>query len=106
MAIICLWLPNFIRATGITGGYEIPCFGIAGAVILVGMALIRYGYFDSITLAGENALKHGQEGIMVINNHHIVTYYNKRMEEMFGEIALKKNAYENEIVANIQVLMW
>lgn len=101
LAIICPWLPNLIRATGITGGYEIPCFGIAGAVILVGMALIKYGYFDSITLAGENALKHGQEGIMVINNHRIITYYNKRMEEMFGEIALKKNAYQNEILADI-----
>lgn len=100
-AIACPWIPNFIRDTGITGGYEVPCFGIAGAVILVGMALIRYGYFDSLALAGENALNHGQEGIMVINNHHIITYYNKRMEEMFGQLALKKNAYENGMLKDI-----
>ena len=77
IAISCPWLPNVIRATGITGGYEVPCLGIMGAVILVGMALIGYGYFDSIALAGENALSHGQEGIMVIDNHKIITYYNK-----------------------------
>ena len=101
LAISCPWIPNFIRNTGITGGYEIPCFGIMGAVILVGMALIKYGYFDSIALAGENALSHGQEGIMVINNHNIITYYNKRMEEMFGQLALKQNVSENNILADI-----
>ena len=101
IAISCPWLPNVIRATGITGGYEIPCFGIMGAVILVGMALIRYGYFDSIALAGENALGHGQEGIMVIDNHKIITYYNKRMAELFENLALKQNAYSNGILADI-----
>ncbi len=101
VAIICPWLPIFIREAGLTGGYEVPCLGIMGAVILVGLALLRYGYFDSIALAGENALNHGQEGIMVINNHRAITYFNKRMEEMFGKLALKQNAYKNETLKKI-----
>ncbi len=101
VAVLCPWLPNLVRETGISGGYEIPCFGIMGAAILVGMALIRYGYFDSIALAGENALSHGQEGIMVIDNHNIITYFNKRMNEMFGQLSLKQNINQNEIVKNI-----
>ncbi len=100
-AVICPWIPNFIRNTGITGGYEIPCLGITGAAILVGMALIRYGYFDSIALAGENALSHGQEGIMVIDNRQMITYFNKRMEDAFGQLALKQNAYNNPVLAEI-----
>ncbi len=100
-AISCPWLPNFIRDTGITRGYEIPCFGIMGAVVLVGLALVKYGYFDSLALAGENALSHGQEGIMVINNNRIITYYNKRMEEMFGKLALKQDAYKNSTLADV-----
>lgn len=100
-AIICPWIPNVIRDLGLTGGYEIPFMGVAGAVILVGMALIKYGYFDSIALAGENALNHGTEGIMVIDTNHMITYYNKRMEEMFGQLALKKDAYKNDTLANI-----
>ena len=100
-AITFPWLPNVIRLTGITGGYEIPCFGIMGAVVLVGLALMKYGYFDSIALAGENALNHGQEGIMVINNHRAITYFNKRMEEMFGKLSLKQNAYKNETLKEI-----
>lgn len=100
-AVVCPWIPNFIRETGITGGYEIPFLGVAGAVVLVSMALIKYGYFDSIALAGENALKHGTEGIMVINNNHTITYFNTRMEEMFGRLALKRDAYANETLADI-----
>lgn len=101
IAIACPWLPNAVRATGITGGYEVPCFGIMGAVILVGLALIRYGYFDSISMAGENALSHGQEGIMVINNNQVITYVNKRMQEMFGQVTLKQSAYKNETLKEI-----
>ena len=100
-AILCPWIPNFIRGTGITGGYEVPFLGVAGAVILVGMALTKYGYFDSIVLAGENALNHGTEGIMVIDTNHMITYYNKRMETMFGQLALKKDAYKNNTLADI-----
>ena len=101
IAVSCPWLPNLIRMTGITGGYEIPCLGIMGAVVLVGMALIRYGYFDSIALAGENALSHGQEGIMVVDNRHIITYFNKRMEELFENLTLKQSIYENAILTDI-----
>ena len=101
IAIACPWLPNFIRATGITGGYEVPGLGIMGAFILVGLALIKYGYFDSITLAGENALSHGQEGIMVVDNHHLITYFNKRMTEMFGQLSLKQNIDKNETLKKI-----
>lgn len=100
-AIVCPWIPNFIRSAGLTGGYEVPGLGAAGAIVLVGLALTRYGYFDSIALAGENALKHGKEGIMVINTNHTITYFNKRMEEMFGQLSLKENAYKNQTLADI-----
>lgn len=101
VAISCPWLPNVIRATGITGGYEIPCFGIMGAMIFVGMALTRYGYFDSIALAGENALSHGQEGIMVINNRGVITYFNNRMQEVFGQLVLKQKVSQNKALEDI-----
>ena len=101
IAISCPWLPNLIRATGITGGYEVPCLGIMGAVVLVGMALIRYGYFDSISLAGENALGHGKEGIMVIDNYNRITYFNKRIEEVFDRMIIKCNAYEHPVIKDI-----
>lgn len=100
-AILCPWVPNIVRDAGLTGGYEVPALGFAGAIVLVAMALIRYGYFDSIALAGENALNHGKEGIMVINTKHQITYFNNRMSELFDQIALKQDAYKNELLADI-----
>lgn len=100
-AILCPWIPNVIRESGLTAGYEIPGLGIAGAVVLVGLALMKYGYFDSIALAGENALNHGNEGIMVINPNHRITYYNKRMETVFGKLSLKADAYKTPMLADI-----
>lgn len=101
IAILCPWIPNFIRDAGLTGGYEIPGIGTAGAIVMVGLALMKYGYFDSIALAGENALNHGNEGIMVINTNQMITYYNKRIEKMFGQLALKESAYQNPLLADI-----
>ena len=101
VAISCPWLPNLVRSTGITGGYEIPCFGIMGAVVLVGLALTRYGYFDSLALAGENALTHGKEGIMVIGNNRVLAYYNKRMEDVFGHLTLKQDVYKHKVLQDI-----
>lgn len=101
IAVSCPWLPNLIRSTGITGGYEIPCFGIMGAVVLVGMALTKYGYFDSIALAGENALSHGKEGIMVVDNRQIITYFNKGIEELFENLTLKQKIYEHPTLTDI-----
>ena len=100
-AMLCPWVPNLIREMGLTGGYEVPALGIAGAIVLVAMALLRYGYFDSIALAGENALNHGKEGIMVINTKHVITYYNNRMAELFEQISLKENAYKNKLLEDI-----
>lgn len=100
-AIICPWISNIIREAGLTSGYEIPGIGTAGAIVLVGLALTRYGYFDSIALAGENALNHGKEGIMVINTNHTITYFNKRMSKMFGQLSLKTDAYKNSTLADI-----
>lgn len=100
-AILCPWIPNLIREMGFTKGYEIPGLGAAGAIVLVGLALIRYGYFDSIALAGENALNHGNEGIMVIGINHMITYYNKRMETMFGQLSMQSDAYKNPMLADI-----
>lgn len=101
VAIFCPWIPIVIRNMGLTGGYEVPCFGIMGAVILVGLALTHYGYFDSLALAGENALRYGKEGIMVISNHRTIAYFNPQMQDLFGQLEVKQNAYKNKTLEDI-----
>lgn len=93
LAIVFPWIPNFIRQTGITGGYEIPFIGIAGSVICICVVIIQYGYFDSVAVARDNALKNGHEGILVISNSHRILYCNTRIEEIFGEMKKYADVY-------------
>lgn len=93
-AIICPWLPVILRSLGLTGGYEIPSLGIVGSALFICLALLKYGFFDSVALAGENALKHGNEGILVINTNRQIVYANHSIQELFGTMREYGNAYE------------
>lgn len=54
-AVFCPWLPLVIRATGITGGYEVSFLGIIGSAYCIMKALVKYGYFDSVQQAEKSA---------------------------------------------------
>lgn len=85
---VCLiWLPYPLKLLGLTGGYEIPGIGIALAGICFYFILIRYGFLDSVSLASESALDHGQEGIVVLGVDYRIQYHNKQLDEIFGEIS-------------------
>ncbi len=101
IAMICPWILNLVRATGITGGYEIPVFGILGAEFFVALALFRYNLLDSIELAGESALGRGEEGVIVTDDNYYTSYSNKRAAELFGEIPANHNIRQNKTLLDI-----
>ncbi|MDO5338772.1 MAG: diguanylate cyclase [Eubacteriales bacterium] len=82
-ALACPWIPLIIRASGITGGYEVSFLGVAASSILIMTALVKYGYLDSVQLAGTNALFNADEGLMVIDTNNQILYCNKRLNEWF-----------------------
>lgn len=91
-AIACPWFPLIIRASGITGGYEVSFLGVAASSLLIMTALVRYGYLDSVQLAGTNALFNANEGLMVIDTSNQILYCNKRLNEWFPEAVKYGNA--------------
>lgn len=94
--LICPWLVTVMRALNLTGGYEITPLGIIGIGICLAMALVRYGFFDSVQAAYENAMNHRNEALMVINHDHRITYMNNFMKNLLPEIREDMNAYNNE----------
>ena len=97
-SLLLCWFPYMITLSGITGGYEVPAIGIAGAAICMYLCLMKYGFFDSVALAGSNALNHGREGILVFDIDYHVGYSNKKMQKILGVIP------ENEDVRNHPIL--
>lgn len=99
--IICPWIPILLRSLGLTGGYEIPSIGIAGSAWFICLALLKYGFFDSVALAGESALRHGNEGILVINTNRQIVYANHFIQELFGHLTEYSNVKDYPVLQDI-----
>lgn len=101
IGIVCVWLPYPIKLLGLTGGYEIPGVGIACTGLLFYQVLIRYGFLDSVTLAGENVLDHGDEGIVVLGTDYRIQYHNKQVDEIFGDISHDTDLREHQWLGKV-----
>lgn len=103
IGMVCVWLPYPIKLLGLTGGYEIPGVGITCAGVLFYQILIRYGFLDSVTLAGENVLDHGDEGIVVLGTDYRIQYHNRQVDAIFGDIPhdidLRTNQWLGKVLA-------
>ncbi|WP_455527741.1 hypothetical protein [Huintestinicola sp.] len=62
------WLVVVIRSMGLTGGYEISFLGIIFTAVFAILALIKYGYFDSVQQAVTNAIYKSNECLLVLDN--------------------------------------
>lgn len=86
IAILCPWFAFLLKLLGLTGGYEISALGVCGSLFFVYKSIVSYGYFDSVQLAGENALHHIEDGILVVDSVFRVLYCNQSMKNLFPEI--------------------
>lgn len=84
-SIIFCWLPYIGTLSGLTKGYEIPAAGLFIVALFLYLCFIKYGTLDSVTLAGENALDHSHEGIVVIDSSYRIQYHNSMVDSILGE---------------------
>lgn len=107
--VVFIWLPYPAKLLGLTGGYEIPGVGIAVGAFCFYMILLRFGFLDSMTLASENVLDHGSDGILVLDTDYMIQYHNKQVDDIFGEINHSIDVRENPelgpIIAGKKVLL-
>ncbi len=92
-AFVGPWVIYFARSLGLTGGYEASSVGLLWTAIFVMIALFKYGYFDSVQIAGVNALQHGKEGILIIGSNHYALHFNQKMKTMFPKLRVNMNVY-------------
>lgn len=85
------WLAVIIRSAGFTGGYEVSFLGIIFMAVFAMLALIKYGYFDSVQQAVVNVIYKSSEGLLVLDNDRCTLYFNSVIKQIFPEIANKKS---------------
>lgn len=86
------WLVVVIKSMGLTGGYEISFLGIIFTAVFAILALIKYGYFDSVQQAVTNAIYKSNECLLVLDNDKNVLYYNSIIKRIFSNIAERRSA--------------
>lgn len=84
-------LAVIIRSAGFTGGYEVSFLGIIFMAIFAMLALIKYGYFDSVQQAVTNVIYKSSEGLLVLDNDRYVLYFNSVIKELFPEVSDKRS---------------
>jgi diguanylate cyclase (GGDEF)-like protein len=98
---ICPWVANILKLLGFSEGYDILTLGVLFTMVFFSVALIKYGYYNSIQLAGENAIAHGNEGIIVTDASYRIVYYNDRIKEIFSDIQNIHYLNENRIFKKV-----
>lgn len=99
--VSCPWIVSGVRYLGLTGNYEITSFGIIGIAFCMSIVLFKYGYFNSMQLAYENALNHSKEGIMVIGLDYTIAYFNYFMGALFPCLKKGENMQKLEHFCDI-----
>lgn len=95
------WIPYCATVTGLTGGYEIPAAGFIIVGLFLYLTFIKFGALDSISLAGENALEHGREGIIVIDNAYRIKYHNKMVHKVVGDFPHDQDIHRWPIINEV-----
>ncbi len=94
IAIVMGLIPNL-------RGIDFYSFGILFMLIWFSIALIRYGYFNSFVLAGENALAKAIEGIAVTDSDYQIVYLNEKMQSSFPELREDDKITKNSTFAAV-----
>lgn len=98
IGICCPWIATLIRYLGFSDGYELSSFGGFFAIVFLAIALIQYGYFNSVHLAAANALNHGTSGIMVYDLQGNIQYFNKIMKQILPAVTINGKVGELKIL--------
>ncbi len=101
-ALMFTWIPYAITLTGITGGYEVPGFGVVCAAIFLTICFFKYGSLDSVAIASENALGKAGEGVIIIDDRQVVTFANALAGMIVkSENLVNSNSRKNKTISKI-----
>ena len=98
MGQLILLVSNGIRIAGLTGPYDMIAFGFLGMVICFHVAIVRYGYFDSVQVAMENVLRYGSEGLVVVSNNNRVLFMNEKARAILPDIEVRHDVFQSHVL--------
>ncbi len=71
-----------LKACEIFGSYNPVSIALAATMFCIMLALVRYGYFASLDAAIDNALNHGEEGLLIIDTGGNIVFINEKGKKL------------------------
>lgn len=96
-----LFLECVLKCLGVFGGYNLFAFAALLMVVFFFLSLIRYGYFNTTASAPANALEHGVEGVVMLDERGMLIYINATAKAIIPEITKMKKAGEHTLIQSV-----
>ena len=78
-----LLLELILKVLGVFGSYNPIGIALLLFMFCLMVALIRYSYFNSLSAAMDNALNHGEEGLVILDTENEVVFFNEKAKRIF-----------------------
>lgn len=99
--IATIGLELILKGMGAFGSYNFFTIALLIMITFMYFSFFRYGYFNSISSAAENAFNYGGEGIVLIDENGRLTFINKAMKQIMPELLQMKYASEHSVIYDI-----
>ncbi len=99
--IATIGLELILKGMGAFGSYNFFTIALLIMITFMYFSIFRYGYFNSISSAAENAFNYGGEGIVLIDENGRLTFINKAMKQIMPELLQMKYASEHSVIYDI-----
>lgn len=101
--IATIGLELILKGMGAFGSYNFFTIALLIMITFMYFSIFRYGYFNSISSAAENAFNYGGEGIVLIDENGRLTFINKAMKQIMPELLQMKYASEHSVIYDILI---
>ena len=90
-----------LKGIGAFGSYNFFTIALLIMITFMYFSIFRYGYFNSVSSAAENAFNYGGEGIVLIDENGRLTFINNAMKQIMPELLQMKYASEHSTIYDI-----
>ena len=81
-----LLLELILKMMEVFGSYNPVGFALVVTMYCIMIALVKYGYFASLDAAMDNALNHGEEGLLIIDIEGNVVFMNQKIKKLLPQL--------------------
>ncbi len=86
VGLFILLFELILKMCEVFGSYNPVSIALVATMYCIMLALVKHGYFASLDAAMDNALNHGEEGLLIIDTGGNVVFTNKKVKKLLPRL--------------------